>query len=116
MNGEAPEGVEIVNGSQCNVCGADATIHDLEYDEYFCDEHGESYRVMEGPHERLATHEEGEPPPEDPKPWTITLEITIESRGAGPAQREGMRMLEHIVSGWDGAAGAVMNVEPNFDA
>lgn len=177
MNGEGPEGVEIVNGSQCNVCGKPAVIHDLEYDEYYCQEHGEEYEVSTGPHERLADREEGtwrvtaqgeeyvtktgkvltqtdiealadeaeagydvsklkehrrlraqrlrdlgvagvveeeeDFPASDRMPWTITIEVTIDSQGAQEAEIEGAKMVEHIVSGWDGAAGAVMRVEPN---
>lgn len=34
----------------CNVCGKQATVKDTEYDEYYCSEHADHYKVLDGPH------------------------------------------------------------------
>lgn len=163
-----------MNGSVCNVCGAPATVRDTEYDEYYCNEHGEEYQVFEGPHERLASHDEEGPyvtktgkvlTEEDIEklseeaeagydvsqlkehrrlrkermddiaegliplgaeeamleyelqqplvPWTVTIEITLSAHGQKHAESLGTEVLDHALAGLDGAAGAVMRVEPN---
>jgi hypothetical protein len=46
-------------------------------------------------------------------PWTISIEVTVGAEGEDDAQEIGLQMVDYLVSGWDGAAGAVMKVEPN---
>jgi hypothetical protein len=42
--------------------------------------------------------------------YTLLLEVTITMPSHKAALEEGQKMLDYLVSGWDGAAGAVVGM------
>lgn len=48
----------------------------------------------------------------DPQSWTATIEVTMTASGAQHAENRADGMLDFLVSGYDGVAGAVVKVEP----
>lgn len=99
----------------CRVCGAQATVRDMEHDRYFCDEH--AAEIENEPHERL--YEEVGWMAGKKRPWEITLKFTMGCYDVEDAQVMADEMLEHLLgqkgADWTGATGVVLElrrVEP----